>query len=72
MSDRVWEELAEPAFDAAIWVLKRLYDVLMKIHLEESGLTEDSEFASAADGVVNLERTLVAIKAHCYRRRIGD
>ena len=67
MSDHVWADHIEPAFDAALWVLSRLYDVLGE--LDATGCGVRSELSSAAEDVRNLRINLDKIKGQCYTRR---
>jgi len=67
MSDHVWNDQIEPAFDAAMWVLSRLYDVLSE--LDSNGCRVGNELVSAAEEIRNLRVELSVIKSRCFTRR---
>jgi hypothetical protein len=70
MADHTWEDDVEPAVNAAVWVLERLYDTFTT--LEDNGLSERKEFGMAAEETRSLISNLVEINNRCYNRREED
>lgn len=67
MADHTWEDEAEPAWEAASWVLSQLEHTLRT--LADNSLSRDGEFEEAANGVVTLLDRLHALRNVCYIKR---